>query len=216
MQISDFESTTPVYRPEEFLVGQLEGWGILERLTGPLQNRFTVTAQGTREAAWQSLRFVETWTFDDGHVDTLSWTITKTAEGAYTGDEPNLVGAAKGDAAGCAYHWRYTRDTPQKDGKTLKLDFSDRFFRINDPGRSLRHGARLLSEGRLDEGGRPQPLRAHPVLRRHRPVQSQDLPLHRLPVDEWLGLRRQLREISAESANVGILPDEPGSSVASG
>lgn len=130
MKISDLAGTTPVYRPEEFLAGELEGWGILERLTGGLQQRFTVRATGHLDG--NELAFTETWTFDDGHVDTLRWRIRPLGDGRYEGDEDRLDGQAEGDQAGCAFHWRYSRDVPQKDGSSTRLNFNDWFYRIDD------------------------------------------------------------------------------------
>ena len=130
MKISDFENTLPVYRPEDFLAGRLEGWGILEKITGGLQQRFTVQAEGVFDGSVLSFR--ETWTFDDGHVDTLAWTITPLGGGKYSGSETRIDGEAEGDQAGCAFHWRYSRDTPQKDGSSTTLNFNDWFYRIDD------------------------------------------------------------------------------------
>lgn len=132
MRIEDFENTTPIYRPEDYLQGRLEGWGILERITGGLQQRFTVLAEGQWRPAASELTFTETWTFDDGHADTLKWRIRPLGEGRYEGDEPRLQGRAEGDQAGCAFHWRYTRDVPQKDGSSTTLDFRDWFYRIDE------------------------------------------------------------------------------------
>lgn len=132
MMISDFAGTTPEYRPEQFLAGRLEGWGILERLTGGLQSRFTVQAEGVWDEARGGLAFTETWTLDDGHVDTLSWLIRPLGNGKYEGEEPRVDGKANGDQSGCALHWVYTRDTPQKGGKSVTLDFKDWFYRIDE------------------------------------------------------------------------------------
>ncbi len=130
MKISDFNATTPEYRPEDFLAARLEGWGVLERITGGLQMRFTVQAEGRFDGA--ELAFRETWTFDDGHVDTLNWRIRPVGDGRYVGAEYRLDGQAEGDQAGCAFHWRYSRDVPQKDGSSMKLNFNDWFYRIDD------------------------------------------------------------------------------------
>ena len=46
MAIDDFKGTTPVFLPEEFFRGRLEGWGVLEGLAGGLQKRSTITAEG--------------------------------------------------------------------------------------------------------------------------------------------------------------------------
>lgn len=130
MKITDFAGTTPAYRPEEFLAGELEGWRILERVTGGLQQRFTVRATGHYDG--DALAFAETWTFDDGHVDTLRWRIRPLGDGRYEGDEDRLDGLAEGDQAGRAFHGRYSRDVPQKDGSSTGLNFNDWFYRIDD------------------------------------------------------------------------------------
>lgn len=130
MKIEDFEDTAPLYRPEEYLAGRPEGWGILERITGGLQQRFTVQADGRFDGA--VLSFTETWTFDDGHVDTLRWRIRPLGDGRYAGQEDRLKGEAEGDQAGCAFHWRYSREAPQKDGSTTLLNFNDWFYRIDE------------------------------------------------------------------------------------
>ncbi|HQS17222.1 DUF3833 family protein [Reyranella sp.] len=134
MDIDDFAGTSPELLPETYLAGDLEGWGVVERVTGGLQQRFTVKAQGTWDEAARILHFVETWTFDDGRQDTLTWRISKLASERYSGQESRLDGEAEGDRAGCAFHWRYTRDTPQGGGddKSMVLNFNDWFYRIDE------------------------------------------------------------------------------------
>jgi Protein of unknown function (DUF3833) len=132
MGIEDFKGTTPEFLPEEFFAGRLEGWGVLESLVGGLQKRCTIAAYGKWDASAQVVTFTETYRFDDGRQDTLHWIIRKTAAGKYSGSEPRLDGEAEGEQAGCAYHWKYTRDTPQADGKSTKLNFDDWFYRIDE------------------------------------------------------------------------------------
>lgn len=132
MDIKDFKDTLPVLRPEEYLTGELEGWGVIERVTGGLQQRFTVSATGKWNGADGVLSFKEIWTFDDGRKDTLSWEIAPREDGKYTGKEPRLEGVAQGVQAGCAFHWQYSRDTPLQDGKSMLLNFNDWFYRIDE------------------------------------------------------------------------------------
>lgn len=132
MDIKDFDRTSPVLVPEEYLAHELEGWGIVERLTGGLQQRFTVKAHGEWDSMARVLNFEETWTFDDGRQDTLTWRISPRGTGEYVGDEPRLDGHAEGKQAGCAFHWRYSRDTPMSDGKSILLNFNDWFYRIDE------------------------------------------------------------------------------------
>ena len=132
MAIDDFKGTTSAFLPEEFFDGRLEGWAVLESLVGGLQKRATITAEGRWDEEKQAVGFVETYRFDDGHEDTLQWTIHRLGPGQYKGAEARLDGEATGEQAGCAFHWRYTRETPQADGKTAKLNFDDWFYRIDE------------------------------------------------------------------------------------
>jgi hypothetical protein len=132
MSIKDFKGTTPVLLPERFFDGALEGWAVFESLVGGLQKRATIKAQGQWDEAAQAIHFTETYQFDDRHVDTLRWIIKKQGEGKYIGTEWRLDGKAEGDQAGCAFNWRYTRETPQSDGKTTKLNFDDWFYLIDE------------------------------------------------------------------------------------
>jgi len=132
MSIDDFTATRPLFLPETFLVGRLEGWAVLESLVGGLLKRATITGHGEFEASTQTVIFTETYIFDDGRSDTLRWTIRKIGEGKYSGLENRIVGEAAGEQAGCAFHWKYTRDTPQADGKTVRLNFDDWFYAIDE------------------------------------------------------------------------------------
>lgn len=132
MAISDFEGTIPAFLPEQFFVGRLEGWAVVESLIGGLQRRATIAATGKLEDGTASILFTETYTFDDGHSDTLHWTIRKSSPGHYLGIENRLEGEAVGEQAGCAFHWKYTRDTPQGNGKSTRLNFDDWFYAIDD------------------------------------------------------------------------------------
>ena len=127
MAINDFQGTTP---SQEFS-SLLEGWGVLESLVGGLQKRSTISAEGKWDEQQQAVQFTETYKFDDGHQDTLQWTIRKLGEG-YSGSESRLDGEALGEQAGCAFNWRYARDTPQAVGEATKLNFDDLFYRIDN------------------------------------------------------------------------------------
>lgn len=42
-----------------------------------------------------------------------------------------MRGGAESHQAGCAFHWRYSRDVPQRDGSSTRLKFNDWFYRID-------------------------------------------------------------------------------------
>ena len=83
VSIADFKGTSPEFLPEEFFNGRLEGWAVIESLVGGLQRRSTILAEGRWDAASQRISFTETYRFDDGHQDTLSWTIRKLKRGKF-------------------------------------------------------------------------------------------------------------------------------------
>lgn len=132
MDVARFAGTSPEFLPEQFFAGELEGWGIVERVTGGLMKRFTVRARGSWDAGAAVVSFDETWRFDDGRSETLSWRIARRAAGHYTGSEPRLRGEATGRQAGAAFHWRYRRDTPIGDGRSFVLNFDDWFYRLDE------------------------------------------------------------------------------------
>src|SRR5438105_35089 len=96
MAIDAFKATAPLFLPERFFVGRLEGWAVLESLVGGLLKRATITGHGEFESDTETVLFTEAYTFDDGHSDTLHWTIRKGQEGKYTGLENRLEGEAIG------------------------------------------------------------------------------------------------------------------------
>lgn len=130
MSILDFRHTTPELLPEKFLTGQLAGWGVLESPLGALMARYTIAGNGI--AVPNGVDFMETWTFDYGLVETLRWQIRRAGPGRYTGTEPKVEGEAQGEQAGCAFHWSYSRETPQQGGDSVKLNFDDWFYLIDN------------------------------------------------------------------------------------
>jgi hypothetical protein len=132
MNIQEFQNRGPLFLPEEFLVGRLEGWAIVESALGNLRKRATILARGSNDAATDTMTFVEDWKFDDRQTDTLSWRIRKSGDGSYVGHEPTVKDEAIGEQAGFAFRWRYTRDSPQGDGSSLTLNFDDWFYRVDE------------------------------------------------------------------------------------
>lgn len=132
MDITDFTGTSPILLLEEYLAGGLEGWGLTERLTGGLQQRFTAKARGEWDRTARVLSCAETWTFDDGRKDVLNWRILAGENGRYSGEEPTPDGRAQGHRTGCAFHWHYSREMPLSDDKSMLLSVNDCFYRIDE------------------------------------------------------------------------------------
>lgn len=54
MAIDDFKSTKPLFLPERFFVGRVEGWAVLESLVGGLLKRASITGHGEFESCCNS------------------------------------------------------------------------------------------------------------------------------------------------------------------
>lgn len=132
MDLSDFAARQPVLEPERFFVGELQGWGLEAGPLGGIGRRLQVTATGRFDEATNTLSLVETYRFDDGHVDHLEWRIRKLADGRYEAREARLVEPGAGEASGSAFHLAYRRTVPQADGSTATLGFDDWFILIDD------------------------------------------------------------------------------------
>lgn len=128
MNINDFTGKQPTFVLERFFEGRSQGWGVMQSRFGAFQQQFKIEASGRWDASAKTLRLTEIYTFDDGHIDKLEWTIRKTGEGSYEGREPRVDGVAKGEQAGNAYHWTYTRRVPSKDGSESSNGFDDWFW----------------------------------------------------------------------------------------
>jgi hypothetical protein len=132
MDLSDFAERQPVLEPERFFAGELQGWGLEAGPLGGIGRRLQVTATGRFDEATQTLNLMETYRFDDGHIDRLEWRIRKLEDGRYEAHEARLVEPGSGEASGSAFHLTYRRAVPQTDGSTTTLSFDDWFVLIDE------------------------------------------------------------------------------------
>lgn len=128
MKLEDFADREPRFILEEFFSGTLRGYGMTIGRLGGFQNRFTIDARGRFDATANVLTLTEDYFFDDGHSDTLSWTILKREANRYEGRETLIDGVAEGEQAGCAFRWQYARDVPDADGAKTRFGFDDWFI----------------------------------------------------------------------------------------
>ncbi|PLK69612.1 DUF3833 domain-containing protein [Rhizobium sp. TH135] len=128
VKLEDFAEREPRFILEEFFSGTLRGWGVTIGRLGGFQNRFTIDARGRFDPEANVLSLTEDYFFDDGHSDTLTWTILKREENRYEGRETLIDGVAEGDQAGSAFRWQYARDVPDADGAKTRFGFDDWFI----------------------------------------------------------------------------------------
>lgn len=128
MKLEDFADKEPKFILEEFFSGTLRGYGTTIGRLGGFQNRFTIDARGRFDTSANVLSLTEDYFFDDGHSDTLTWTILKRGENRYEGRETLIDGTAEGEQSGCAFRWQYSRDVPDADGSKTRFGFDDWFI----------------------------------------------------------------------------------------
>lgn len=140
MKVQDFAEKRPEFVLEQFFSGRTEGWGITLSRGETFVNQFRINAEGHWNPEAQSLALREVYTFDDGHVDTLEWTIQRLDTGVYEGREARISGIAEGGQAGNAFHWKYTRDVPSAGGSSAKVGFDDWFW-LQDQDTMIAHAS---------------------------------------------------------------------------
>ncbi len=129
VDIEKYRNETPVLELRDYFDGTLDAHGIFQDRGGEVVKRFRVVI----EASWQGEvgTLDERFTYADGSTQRRVWTITRTGPGRYIGRADDVVGEARGEAAGNALRWRYVMALPV-DGKVYNVDFDDWMFLMDD------------------------------------------------------------------------------------
>lgn len=106
MDINSFKNETPVFKIEEYFVGNLKAYGVFRSRSGEIKKRFTVDMVGTLNNG--SVVLDETFKYSDGTSDKRIWTLTKKSDGNYIGTAGDVVGEAEVKSAGNAVNLKYT------------------------------------------------------------------------------------------------------------
>lgn len=125
----DYAGLGPALDLRSYFNGRVQAHGIVTDRNGRLLQRFEVQLVGT----WQgdSGTLDEHFSYSDGRKERRVWTLTRGADGRWTGRAADVVGQAEGEAAGPALHWRYSLRLPI-DGREWILDFDDWMFLVDD------------------------------------------------------------------------------------
>lgn len=76
------------FRPERFFLGQTSGCGLARDPFGKVIQRFAVTTRGARTNTYGAIQIDQTFIFDSGEIEAMSWLITEALEGRYIVAEP--------------------------------------------------------------------------------------------------------------------------------
>jgi hypothetical protein len=126
---ADYASQTPVLDLRQYFNGKLLAHGIATDRSGKVVQRFTVQITGTWQGDEGTLD--EQFSYSDGRREQRIWKLTRQADGRYIGRAGDVLGEARGQAAGNALNWRYTLLLPV-DGRTWEVEFDDWMFLVDD------------------------------------------------------------------------------------
>jgi len=122
MKIEDFAGKQPVLKPETYFLGQTRGWGMFHDRFGNLRRQFVVDMVGEMDG--DVLVLTEDFVYDDGEKQQRIWRLTPQGGGGYEGVAGDVIGTARGKAAGNAFNWSY--DIDLKVGDSIwRVTFDD-------------------------------------------------------------------------------------------
>ena len=125
----DYAETTPKLRIEDYFQGRTLAWGMFQDRFGKIRNRFKVDMKGTVKDGVLTLN--EDFFYENGSTSNRQWNIKILGDGRYEGTAGDVIGVAKGKAAGHAFNWKYQIDLPIGDSK-WRVSFDDWLFLQED------------------------------------------------------------------------------------
>jgi Protein of unknown function (DUF3833) len=126
---ADYASQVPKLDLRQYFNGPLLAHGLFTDRAGKVQRRFTVKLKGS----WQGDEGVleEDFLYSDGKTERRVWRLRHLGEGRYSGRADDVVGEARGEAAGNALRWSYTLRLPV-DGTVYEVDFDDWMYLMDE------------------------------------------------------------------------------------
>ena len=119
---------------EEYFDGKTVAYGQFKDRFGTVRRRFKVEIDGTWDG--EQLRLNERFAYADGSSETRNWVLTKTGPDDWVGTAEGVQGEARGREVGDTFNWAYTIDLPLPDGDSMRVDFDDWMWLLED-GRLL-------------------------------------------------------------------------------
>ena len=132
-QVADYAAEKPVLDMRQYFNGTLDAYGVFTDRSGKVVKRFTVVMN----CRWSGPPGLETgvldeaFSYSDGSTDRRVWTLTRSADGRYSGTAGDVLGTASGEEKGNAFRWGYTLKLPV-DGRTIEVQFDDWMYLMND------------------------------------------------------------------------------------
>ena len=123
--ISRYENQTPKLVLEKYFNGKMTAQGLVMNRSGEVTRRFEVKLNTVWKENVGTL--TEDFLWNNSEKTQRIWTITKLKDGTYEGRAADILGYAKGESAGNAFHWTYKMNLPVDDS-TYLVSFNDWMF----------------------------------------------------------------------------------------
>lgn len=147
--VEQYAAEQPRLLLREYFDGPMTAHGVFTDRSGQVVRRFTVKLVGR----WNGPEGVleEDFVYSDGKTERRVWRLTDHGGGRYTGRADDVVGEARGQAAGNALRWRYTLALPV-DGRVWEVQFDDWMYLMDAERKVMLNKATMSKFGiRLGE-----------------------------------------------------------------
>ena len=124
-----YRDERPALDLRTYFDGTVDAWGYFRDRSGKVVKRFTVEMQCKWNGEVGTLD--ERFTYSDGTTSRRVWTITRVDANTYSGRADDVVGEARGEAAGNALRWRYVLELPV-NGRTYRVDLDDWMYLMDE------------------------------------------------------------------------------------
>ncbi len=103
-----FKDGKPVFKPEKYFAGHTNSWGIFEKRSGEPKEILHTETNGKWDGS--TLHFEQELLFAEGKKKHRSWLIHRLDERHYSATGTGIVGTARGEVSGNAFHLEFTLD----------------------------------------------------------------------------------------------------------
>jgi hypothetical protein len=132
--IAQFASGTPSMAPDKWMLGTVDGYGLIVDRFGSVQGQFHAHEVGDWNAATQTMTVTEHITYLQGSTTPPSdrvWKFVQTSPGHWTGTAADVIGTAVGEQLGNAWHLKFSQNLPV-GGQEVEVAVEDWRWRESD------------------------------------------------------------------------------------
>jgi hypothetical protein len=133
VEVGQYAAAQPALELPRYFNGTVDGWGMYQSRSGEVVKRFHVVidARWTRQDGREVGTLDERFSWSDGTSSRRVWTVTRHGDRQFSGRAADVVGEARGEAAGNALRWRYVLALPA-GGRVWNVDVDDWMYLMDE------------------------------------------------------------------------------------